>query len=132
MWCVVKTVNIQDLTITVSTLQKDVINQIQLHEISLQHLLPGTKVQFTIEDIAQSGLKGKLFDTYNCLVPQTYLDRSKNYLHGDVVRAQVLFVEPRSKTVYLSLNVMNYVMPKGLLKIGSTVNGKVSPLFICN
>lgn len=130
MWCVVNKSNIAKsaATLTVSTLMEDLNNQEETHQINLNCVLPGTKVDFTTEEITKTGLRGKLFNTCNSCIPHMYFPTSysdpNRFVEGQRLKAQVLYVEPITNIVYLTLKLTDKAVEKSL-SIGAIITATV-------
>lgn len=82
--------------------------RLEVAQVNIDALVPGSTVTFTIESILKNGLQGTLFDdTVPAFVNENMLDKplstTKKYDVFKQVQARILYVMPLTKHVFLTL-----------------------------
>lgn len=84
---------------------------------------------FDIVTITKNGLLGQLLDENRAYVHDMYLQKPVQdvnaFKEGQELKARVLYIEPITKFVFLTLRGIGTV-PKPELKVGEVISAKVS------
>lgn len=85
--------------------------------------------KFDITTVCKNGLLGEFLYQYKAYAHDMYLQRPlqdvKEFKAGQEVKGRVLYVEPITKFVFMTLRGIG-VVPKAELKVGEIVSAKVS------
>lgn len=121
-------------TITVSTKSKDVSNNLAPDTLPFHYLMPGTQVEFKVKRVLKDGLQGKIFNFENAYIHNLFLEKPLSsvgqYNEGDELTARILYIQPLSKFVFLSLQSFNFDETLHL-KIGDILLASVSFVCVC-
>lgn len=131
IWCVVHSCNIAPsaTTLKVSALQKHIDSALESDlERSLHTVLPGMQFNFDVTNICKNGLLGEVLGQHKAYVHDMYLQKPLQDVHefheGQQLKGRVLYVEPITKFVFLTLRGIG-MAPKPELKVGQIINAKV-------
>lgn len=145
-WCVIHRCEINNAATTLRISAKaEHIHLSKIEDITLDDLLPGTKVEFIIDKVSfnfqevekfyfwykitANGIHGKFLNNYFGHIDFTQLVKSsddfKQYKEGHLVTAFVLYLEQATKVTHLSLNNLDPVPPPNL-NIGDILKAEVT------
>ncbi|KAJ3655566.1 hypothetical protein Zmor_014689 [Zophobas morio] len=127
LYCVIHKIDESNVatTLTVSAKQEHV-SKIQPNDLSLNHLIPGMKVELLIEEVTPQGIRGQFFENCFGYIDETQFSKvnAATLKEGTTVDAYVLFVEPITKVTYLTLRGLgNLTEPK--FELGKIVSAKI-------
>lgn len=132
VWCVIHNCDIQSsaTTLKVSTLQKHIDSAIEYEtDRSLHTVLPGMQFKFDIIKLSKNGLLGEFLNESKAYVHNMYLQKPLQSIHefkeGQEVKGRVLYIEPITKFVFITLRGIETIA-KTELKIGEILSSKVS------
>ncbi|XP_026479481.1 protein RRP5 homolog [Ctenocephalides felis] len=131
IWCSVSKITSTPLvtTMVLSALEVNSAKSVISDVTSLNSILPGMRVEATIEKILKNGLQLKFMDKYIGYVGISYLKKlncdTSKYNVGQIIDAIVLYIVPTVKITYLAIRDLEPISTSENIKIGDTMQGKV-------